>query len=308
MFDQDFNYVPKYICYISGGSTDSSGSQSSQQGFRDLPPEIQNVFKTLATQTGSYLNGGSNAAGTTSMFTPLAQTAGETGAINNINQGFAPTASSINSDINMQTNPFDSSVIDTINRQAAGQGSVLNQQTNAAGQFGSNRAMLGANDIDLSRLEQIGQFKQGEYNTALNNALTTLPQQRLSDANAQLSAGGFQRSLNSQTQQAPITALQSIAQILGTLPTNSGQSAGSQQSSGFNFGLFGSDRNIKENIIPLGSERGYPIYAFNYKGDDQTYAGVMAQDVEKIMPDAVKTIDGIKHVDYSMISVPMRKL
>jgi hypothetical protein len=126
-----------------------------------------------------------------------------------------------------------------MNREAKGQGSIMQQGLNSAGQFGSNRATLGANDIDLSRLNQIGTFKQGEYNTALNNALTTLPQSRLSDANSQLSAGSFQRSLDSQTKQAPITALSSIAQILGILPTSGGQSTsnGSSSSNGWNFGL-----------------------------------------------------------------------
>lgn len=207
-------------------------ASSSSQGFRDLPPEMQNVFKSLATQAGGFLPGSSNSA---NMFTPLPQTAGETTALSNINKGFTPNAGQLQSDINMQTNPFDSSVIDTINRQAQGQGSVLNQQLSKAGQFGSNRAALGANDIDLTRLNQIGTFKQGQFNTALNNAMTVLPQSRLQDANAQLQGGAFQRDLYGQGQQAPLSALARISQILGVLPTNSGTSSSS--GSGFNAGL-----------------------------------------------------------------------
>lgn len=278
---------------MQGGSQGSS--QQATQGFSDLPPEIQNTFKALATQAQSFLPGsygstpgtqgmtvpqgpaltpadtasyvgnpkvgggvtdksgmpvaevapagnGVPSTGTnlsagigSNIFTPLGQTAGETQAYNAINKGFTPTASGLSSDISMQQNPFDASVIAGINRQGQGANSVLQQNLNSAGQFGSNRAALGANDIDLSRLQQIGQFEQGQYNTNLNNALTTLPALRQQDAKAQLAAGGSQRTLAQQTQQAPITALQTIAQILGILPTNSGTSSGS--SSGFSFGI-----------------------------------------------------------------------
>lgn len=302
---EDF-YAP--VCSISGGG--SSGSQQSAQqatqGFRDLPPEIQNAFKDLSVQAQGFLPGNNPAA--TQMFRPTPQSAGETQAIGNINQGFTPNATQFQSDINMQMNPFDSSVIDQINRQAQGQNSILKQNLNSAGQFGSNRGFLGANDIDLSRLQQIGQFKQGQFNTAANNALTIFPQNRLSDANAQLSAGGFQRGLAGQTAQAPISNLESIAKILGILPTNSGQSSGnsSGSQSGFNFGLFSSDMAVKENIIPAGIENGWPVYEFNFIGDERKYIGVMAQDVESVMPEAVKLIDGIKVVDYGMIGVRFR--
>lgn len=358
---------------MSLGAQGSSQSQQSQQGFSDLPSEIQNPFKALAIQAQSFLPGtygstpgtqgmtvpqgsaltpadtasytdpnavvgnpkvggaiqdktgapvapapaatlGTPSAGTnfgsgigSNIFTPLGQTAGETQAYNAINQGFTPTASSISSDIAMQQNPFDQSVIDGINRQGQGANSVLQQNLNAAGQFGSNRSALGANDIDLSRLQQIGQFEQGQYNTNLNNALTTLPTSRASDAATQLAAGGAQRQLNQQTQQAPITALQSIAQILGILPTNSGTSSGSGSSFGFDGGVKFSDSRIKENIEPIGTESGWPVYAFNYIGDAQRYIGVMAQDVEKMQPDAVMEINGIKAVDYSKIGVEFRR-
>lgn len=293
---------------VSFGSGPSGSSQSSTvQGFRDLPPEIQGAFKDLATQAQGYLPG--NNPSTQGMFTPMGQTAGETQAIGNINQGFTPNAQSLQNNINMQMNPYDQSVIDTINRQAQGQNSVLQQNLNSAGQFGSNRGMLGANDIDLSRLQQIGTFKQQGFNNALQNSLTTIPQSQLQDANAQLSAGGFQRQLGMQQQQAPTNALMSIAQILGVLPTNSGQSnSSSSQGGGFNFGLNPfSDIRTKENIIPIGVENGYPLYEFNYIGIPTRFIGVMAQDVEQLMPEAVSERGGFKTVDYNKIGVRFRE-
>lgn len=236
-----FDLQDQNICYISGGdqSSQSGSQQQSTSGFQALSPQIQGVFNTLATQAGQYLSGGSNSGQTAGMYTPLAQTAGETSAINTINNNLAPTAANVSANMALQQNPWDSSVINQYNQQANGQQSNLNQQLSAAGQFGSNRAALGANDIDMSRLNNIGAFQQGEFNTQMNNALTTIPQSQLQQANAALSAGGFQRSLAGQTAQAPITGLQSIAQILGILPTNSGQSTGSSSSGsgGFNFGI-----------------------------------------------------------------------
>lgn len=73
-------------------------------------------------------------------------------------------------------------------------------------------------------------------------------------------------------------------------------------------GMF-SDKRLKENIKPVGEENGHKIYEFNYKKrPDQTYIGVMAQDVEKTHPKAVHEINGFKYVDYKMIGVKMREV
>lgn len=70
-----------------------------------------------------------------------------------------------------------------------------------------------------------------------------------------------------------------------------------------------SDRNAKENIKYIGkSNSGIPIVEFNYKGMKERYVGVIAQDLEKIVPDAVIEENGIKKVDYSKIDVDMRRI
>ena len=65
-------------------------------------------------------------------------------------------------------------------------------------------------------------------------------------------------------------------------------------------GLFGmSDRRVKENIQSIGKlHNGMTIYRFNFKGDPKTQIGLMAQDVKKDHPEAVKLINGILHVDH----------
>jgi hypothetical protein len=50
-----------------------------------------------------------------------------------------------------------------------------------------------------------------------------------------------------------------------------------------------SDIRLKEDIVPLARlNNGLELYRFRYKGSDHTdYVGVMAQEVQKIEPDAV---------------------
>ena len=63
-----------------------------------------------------------------------------------------------------------------------------------------------------------------------------------------------------------------------------------------------SDIRTKENIRKVGStDGGLPVYIYNYIGSDLTQMGVMAQDVEKVNPDAVTESNGIKAVYYSLI-------
>lgn len=82
-------------------------------------------------------------------------------------------------------------------------------------------------------------------------------------------------------------------------------------------GLFGlgsafimSDRRTKEDIEKVGkTSDGQNVYSFAYKADPshQKHVGLMAQEVEKKHPDAVRTFGGIKHVDYAK-ALPMGSL
>lgn len=220
-------------CGISGNASSGESNSTGSSGFALLPSSIQTAY----TQYANILNKATaNTAEATKAFTPNNLNAGATSALANLsNSAYVPTSESIASDIAMQTNPYDSSVIDTINREAAGSNSQLKQAQNAAGQFGSNRAILGANDVDLTRLNQIGTFKQNEYNTALNNALTTLPSARTTAAQNAVSAGTTEVQNALAQSEAPYTALSSYANLLGVLPTSGGsqsQSSSSNQSAG----------------------------------------------------------------------------
>ncbi len=71
-----------------------------------------------------------------------------------------------------------------------------------------------------------------------------------------------------------------------------------------------SDSRIKTDVHRIGTaENGLPIYTFKYLWSDMTYQGVMAQDVEVFMPDAVITgLFGVKLVNYEMLGMELKTL
>lgn len=64
--------------------------------------------------------------------------------------------------------------------------------------------------------------------------------------------------------------------------------------SGVGMGLAMSDKREKTEIKPLGksgSVLGLKTYSYKYKGDDKPRVGVMAQDVAKVLPQAVQEVN-----------------
>lgn len=159
----------------------------------------------------------------------------------------------------------------------------------------------------------------GAYN--LSNVGNAIENAGLTGANAQVGAG----TLEQQTQQAQdLAAYQQFEQMLQYPFATTGWEAGLETGVGSQLGgtssttgpapnqlaqLLGagigagaavlSDKRSKENIRRIGRlNDGQTIYRFNYKGDKATRIGLMAQDVEKINPDAVHEVNGMKAVDY----------
>jgi hypothetical protein len=63
-----------------------------------------------------------------------------------------------------------------------------------------------------------------------------------------------------------------------------------------------SDRRTKEDIVQIGTlVNGLPVYRFRYLMDKQVRMGLMAQDVEQMIPDAVFEKNGIKFIDYPKV-------
>ena len=65
--------------------------------------------------------------------------------------------------------------------------------------------------------------------------------------------------------------------------------------------LGASDERLKENIEQVGVLNGFNIYHFNYLWSPKKFIGVIAQEVERIMPEAVEKINGYRIVNYGAL-------
>jgi hypothetical protein len=116
---------------------------------------------------------------------------------------------------------------------------------------------------------------------------------------AQTNAQGSiaQAQLITQEQQMMLQASEFNAQLQASEMMGVGQLAGGLLGSGMGK----SDRRVKRDIKQIGEWlNGLPIYLFRYIFDPRWFIGFMAQDVEKVMPEAVFEIGGIKHVNYRL--------
>jgi hypothetical protein len=132
---------------------------------------------------------------------------------------------------------------------------------------------------------------------------------------------GNQDALTNELQQyeskvsSPYDALQGLMSIIGTNnwgTSSTGTSTATQTPSAFQVigGLMNSagsflspfklsDRDYKEDIAVIGKLfDGTPVYRYRYKGSPRFEIGLMAQDVEKTNPDAVRSVEGVKFVNY----------
>lgn len=69
-----------------------------------------------------------------------------------------------------------------------------------------------------------------------------------------------------------------------------------------------SDIALKHDIVLLGHlGNGLGYYRFSYAGSDKAYVGVMAQEVEQVMPNAVmRGSDGYLRVHYEKLGLKFR--
>lgn len=109
-----------------------------------------------------------------------------------------------------------------------------------------------------------------------------------------IGASAAQNSFSDQMQIANFNANQSNQFSQGL-----GQFAGLGLSAALRF----SDRRLKTDIKQVGAlDGGLPVYAYRYKGEKEKQLGVMADDVEKVMPEAVlPDWRGYKQVDYNQV-------
>lgn len=138
-------------------------------------------------------------------------------------------------------------------------------------------------------------YQQGQQfvNLGLGSIGAGTPQ--LFDTTTALNLGAAQRSNQlaaaSANAQAKSARFGAITGAIGNIAGSAGQAA-----------MMASDRRLKTDIKLVGkTDSGIPIYTYKYKGENVTQMGVMAQDVEQVMPEAVGELNGYKAVNYGMI-------
>jgi hypothetical protein len=182
----------------------------------------------------------------------------------------------------------------------------------ALGQLGTQ--CLAAQMNVLNTQSQAGAQQQANQQQVINNAINNYavaqqyPQQQLAFMNAQLRGLPLQSSTVQQYNAAPSAVSQAAG--IGT--------AGIAGLGLYNAmsGSTSSDIRAKENIKSVGLlPNGLPVYEFEYKiqfkdkAGHGRYRGVMAHEVEKIMPEAVNVdTNGYKLVNYSMLGIKMEEV
>lgn len=244
------------------------------------------------------------------------------------NQASTNTNNALNASI-LQGNQSAQTANNALNVQAqtANQGALQNlqnmglqaQTTNAA-----NR-LAGAN-LGLQASSALGSLGDSITNSSGKNALL----QSQFGANArsvQQAQDDAAQQMFQEQYQAPLDALNTRLAALGMSPygktTSSTQttSGGTSSNTGLSILggamsflplMFGSDERLKKNVKTVGTtEIGVPLKEFEYKGFmgrkmPGKQIGVMAQDVEKVRPDAVGRFRGddgksYRAVDYAKV-------
>lgn len=202
-------------------------------------------------------------------------------------------------------------------RQLQAAGAISGEQQGRLGQ------QLGAaSGLTQSQLGAAGLENQGFQNMlGMISQLPTIQGNKTYDANQQMQVGGqidqaAQNQLNdliSQWQKGDQEDWSRLGGLIsggigsaGNYGTQSGTSTSTSQTNplqiaGLLGSLFFSDRRLKSDIVRVGeTTKGFPVYEYTIFGNRQI--GVMADEVEAVMPEAVVTLSsGYKMVRYDMV-------
>lgn len=197
----------------------------------------------------------------------------------------------------------------------------------------ANQGIQQGSEAYSAAMKDFGYGKNDAYNQAMGQAINqgNATYQTVNNANLANRQQGFQEQ--SYQRSLPINELSSLLGFNGGIQspqfssppqtqiqapnlndTYATQMAGYSQGNPTLNGLMGaggqigsaylkasmlSDARAKENIRRVGYlDNGLPVYSFSYIGSPQTQIGLMAQDVEKVIPEAVVEMNGLKHVNY----------
>lgn len=184
----------------------------------------------------------------------------------------------------IEDNPFFKSLADEATR-------TLFNNTAAKGKVGSG----GTAEALQNSILLLGNDLLNQNITQRQNLVSTGENAAAGSANATLTAGNSIADLYTGIGNAYAAGGIANANAKQALIGSGAQAGGTAAG----LAVLACDERVKENIEKVGElDNGLPLYSFNYKNDPNKtpQINVMAQDVEKVNPDAVIEINGIKHI------------
>ena len=190
----------------------------------------------------------------------------------------------------------------------------LNTQFGGAGQIGSAKQALAQ--------QQLAGQTQAAQQQAAAQVLKDIASQQASAGSTlaqlgQAGLGGAQAAASNQITAAmtPQQLYNQYASVLFGTPQASynpnfqGTQGYTSTADKTNASINLSDFRAKEKVEYIGTENGHKMYEFNYIDSPVRYKGVMAQDIEKYVPEAVSINEnGYLQVDYSKLGVSMTEV
>jgi hypothetical protein len=300
-------YRPEFLGLNLGDVNTFLQGTQGQQGLYD-------IGRTAQQQTGQSIADARAAE--------LASMTGQTGAFRGFAQALSPEAqaqvdastqaAAAATQAARQLTPEEQRMSDQAAREAFASRGMLNSRGSIASE------VLGRSGVMATKRQEADAARTGAFNMAQNfytapglQALGNTPlSYQLGQDQLKLGLGAIGSAVPQMIN--PDTGVNLGMQNRANQVAAAGANA--QAQSNYASGLFqgigsavggiamASDIRIKENIRKVGStDGGLPVYTYNYIGSDITQMGVMAQDVEKVNPDAVTESNGIKAVYYSLI-------
>jgi hypothetical protein len=268
--------------------------QAEQEGWKRVNDAVNN-------QAGAHLMGASNDALGVEASVTNANTAAQTAMAN---ARMSAAANAFNAGLDARSRDYGTATQGLMQGYSTGSQGLLQGLNQAqsgyrdagglyvnAGQLGID-ATRAANDAATNSLGLTMMPRE----QAFQNYLTAMQPEMWGLTNYYNAfMGGRQIEMGNNANQAGLTG-----SIIGGLGTLGGSLLG-------NKAMF-SDRRLKQDIERVGTYyNGLPQYEFAYKHDPtQRYRGVMADEAEAFMPDAVFTgLDGYQRVDYAKLGIEM---
>jgi hypothetical protein len=277
---------------VTDGATGQSYDVPTYTATQTLSAPEQSIFDQSEAAKGNLAATANNASGF------LKDYLGKPADLNTMNQATADNIFKLGSD---RLDPMWKANQDAFDAKMANQGvqpgsqaydnayrdfnSAKNDAYNSLALSGQSQAFSQAQASRNQPINEITALLSGSQVSQPNYAQTNMPTIPTTDYAGIVNNNFNQQEQNYQSQMQQSNALMGGMFSLAAAPL---------------YGMKLSDKRAKTDIKKVGTAEGHNLYKFRYKSGGPMQLGLIAQDVEKKQPSAVKTLpSGMKAVNYS---------